>query len=155
MPKAAPGLRYSCRVINPPSRVTDRCGVKSATASALDAASTAHTAKAIKKAATVYRRDPITRAPQPHATGGAAANTAAKAVVSNGRRMTALECRPSRKPFLDDYGRSAHAYGSEGWGFESLRAHLRGWTPPSAPRSKANGDLVAAVTAAKGAILMP
>jgi hypothetical protein len=49
-------------VINPPSKVTDRCGDKSATASALEAASTAHTAKAIKKAAAVYRRDPITRA---------------------------------------------------------------------------------------------
>ncbi len=62
MPKAAPGLRDRCKVINPPSRVTDRCGVRSATASALEAASRAHTAKAIKKAAAVYRRDPITRA---------------------------------------------------------------------------------------------
>src|SRR6516225_4512771 len=62
MPKAAPGLRYRCKVINPPSRITDRCGVKVATASALEAASTAHTAKAITRAATVYRRDPITQA---------------------------------------------------------------------------------------------
>ena len=62
MPKAAPGLRYRCKVINPPSRVTDWCGAKLAAASALEAASTAHTAKAITRAATVYRRDPITPA---------------------------------------------------------------------------------------------
>jgi len=60
MPKAAPGLRYRCKVINPPSKITDRCGDNSATASTLETASTAQTAKAIKKAAAAYRRGLIT-----------------------------------------------------------------------------------------------
>src|SRR5215469_228393 len=35
---------------------------------------------------------------------------------------TTLECRPSPRSVTDGPGRLAHSYGSEGWGFESLRA---------------------------------
>ncbi len=35
---------------------------------------------------------------------------------------TGMEQPPSRETVLDSRGRSAQAYGSEGWGFESLRA---------------------------------
>jgi hypothetical protein len=35
---------------------------------------------------------------------------------------TTLECRPSTETAMDVPGRCAHSYGSEGWGFESLRA---------------------------------
>src|SRR5215472_2425226 len=69
MPKAAPGLRYRCRVISPPSSITDRWAVRLPTASAFEAASMAHTATAIKKAATVYRQDLITRAATPACYG--------------------------------------------------------------------------------------
>ena len=48
--------------------------------------------------------------------------TAAKTMDSYRHRPTSLEYRPSRRTRLDSSGRSAHAYGSEGWGFESLRA---------------------------------
>ena len=62
MPKAAPGLRYGRKVINPPSKITDRYGDKPATASALEAASTAHTVEAIRKAAAAYRPGLVTLA---------------------------------------------------------------------------------------------
>jgi len=51
-----------------------------------------------------------------------AAITAANTVASYRRTTTGLEHRPRGQPLLDRSGRSAHAYGSEGWGFESLRA---------------------------------
>jgi len=51
-----------------------------------------------------------------------AAKTAAMTIVSYRHEPTGLEYRASRRTFLDRCGRSAHAYGSEGWGFESLRA---------------------------------
>ena len=51
------GLRYRCRVSNPPSRTTWWRGVRSATATTLEAASMAHTTDPIKRAAAVYRLD--------------------------------------------------------------------------------------------------
>ena len=51
-----------------------------------------------------------------------AAKTAAMGMVSYGRGTTTLEYRPSTQILLDGSGQSAYAYGSEGWGFESLRA---------------------------------
>ena len=43
-------------------------------------------------------------------------------IASYRRRTTALENQASRQPLLDSPGQSAHSYGSEGWGFGSLRA---------------------------------
>src|SRR5215472_7991035 len=64
-----------------------------------------------------------------------AAKTAAMGVASYRRRTTGLEHRPRRRPLLHRSGLSVHNYGSEGWGFESLRDTSE--TPPSAPRSTA------------------
>src|SRR5215471_13993496 len=50
---------------------------------------------------------------------------------------TSLDHRPSRQTLLDGPGRSAHAYGSEGWGFESLRARQQ------STRSRARPSIVA------------
>jgi hypothetical protein len=57
-----------------------------------------------------------------------AANTAAKPLDDPRRGLTAVECPPSVRTAADASGRPAHSYGSEGWGFESLRAPR----PPSA-----------------------
>jgi hypothetical protein len=43
-----------------------------------------------------------------------AAKTAAKGMASYGHISTRLEYRASRQPLLDDPGRFAYAYGSEG-----------------------------------------
>jgi hypothetical protein len=40
-----------------------------------------------------------------------------------------MECRPSARTAVDDPGRCAYSYGSEGWGFESLRARHRNPRP--------------------------
>ena len=50
------------------------------------------------------------------------AKTVAKPLDSTRRTWTTLEYRPSLRPVTDGPGRLAHSYGSEGWGFESLRA---------------------------------
>jgi len=50
-----------------------------------------------------------------------AAKTAAMPMVSYRRWATGLEYRPSTQSPLDGSGRSAHACGSEGWGFEPFR----------------------------------
>ena len=50
------------------------------------------------------------------------AKTAAKPLHNTRRTWTTLEYRPSPRPVTDGPGRRAHSYGSEGWGFESLRA---------------------------------
>ena len=50
------------------------------------------------------------------------AKTVAKPLNSTRRTWTTLEYRPSPRPVTDGPGRLAHSYGSEGWGFESLRA---------------------------------
>jgi len=52
----------------------------------------------------------------------AAANTAAKPLDDARHVQTALEYRPSAEGAAHNHGRCAHSYGSEGWGFESLRA---------------------------------
>jgi hypothetical protein len=51
-----------------------------------------------------------------------AANTAAKPLDNACPVRTTLECRPSTRTTTDGPGRYAYSYGSEGWGFESLRA---------------------------------
>ena len=50
------------------------------------------------------------------------AATVAKPLNNTRRTWTTLEYRPSLRPLTDGPGRRAHSYGSEGWGFESLRA---------------------------------
>jgi len=50
------------------------------------------------------------------------AKTVAKPLNNTRRTWTTLEYRPSPRPVTDGPGRRAHSYGSEGWGFESLRA---------------------------------
>ena len=50
------------------------------------------------------------------------ANTVAKPLDKTRPVRTAVECRPSAQTATDGPGRCAHSYGSEGWGFESLRA---------------------------------
>ena len=50
------------------------------------------------------------------------AATVAKPLNNTRRTRTTLESRPSPRPVTDGPGRLAHSYGSEGWGFESLRA---------------------------------
>ena len=50
------------------------------------------------------------------------AKTVAKPLDGARRTWTTLEFRPSPRPVTDGPGRFAHSYGSEGWGFESLRA---------------------------------
>ena len=50
------------------------------------------------------------------------ANTVAKPLDNSRRTWTTLEYRPSVRTATDGSGRLAHSYGSEGWGFESLRA---------------------------------
>jgi hypothetical protein len=55
-------------------------------------------------------------------TAATVANTVAKPSDNACRAWTALECRPRPWPAMDGPGRCAHSYGSEGWGFESLRA---------------------------------
>ena len=49
------------------------------------------------------------------------AATVAEPLNSARRTWTILEYRPSPRPVTDGPGRCAHSYGSEGWGFESLR----------------------------------
>ena len=72
-------------------------------------------------------------------TRSTAAKTAAISVANYRRKTTGLEHRPRRQPLLDKSGRFAHYYGSESWGFESLRARHRchrsgpcheGWARP-------------------------
>ena len=53
------------------------------------------------------------------------ANVVAKPLDSARRTWTTMEYRPSLRPVTDGLGRLAHSYGSEGWGFESLRARRR------------------------------
>ena len=50
------------------------------------------------------------------------ANAVAKPLDGARRTWTTLEYRPSPRLVMDGPGRLAHSYGSEGWGFESLRA---------------------------------
>src|SRR5215475_7651588 len=51
-----------------------------------------------------------------------AANTAAMAADNTCQAWTTVEYRPCAQTAADGTGRCAHSYGSEGWGFESLRA---------------------------------
>ena len=57
-----------------------------------------------------------------HRGAATVAKTVAKPLNSTRRTWTTLEYRPSLRPVTDGPGRYAHSYGSEGWGFESLRA---------------------------------
>ena len=62
---------------------------------------------------------------------GAVANTAAKASDTDRRPATCMESEPRSWTPVDDPGQPARAYGSEGWGFESLRARqVPGLSPP-------------------------
>ena len=95
-PNAAPGLRYRCRVINPPSRATDRWGDKAPTARTLEATSRAHTANPIKKAAIAYRLDLITRAPRQHTIAAAS-----RAAPASARGLPAWD-EPDHRVHADD-----------------------------------------------------
>jgi hypothetical protein len=75
-----------------------------------------------------------------------AANTAAVAIASYRREATRLEHRPSRRPPLDGPGQSAHSYGSEGRGFESLRAR-----PAHRPVARPAAGFLVALGATLGA----
>ena len=52
----------------------------------------------------------------------AVANAVAKPLDKARPMRTAVECPSSTQAAMDGPGRCAHSYGSEGWGFESLRA---------------------------------
>jgi hypothetical protein len=54
--------------------------------------------------------------------GATAANTVAMTADNTRHVWTTVEYRPSARTGIDGPGRLASAYGSEGWGFESLRA---------------------------------
>src|SRR6185437_8905866 len=67
--------------------------------------------------------------------------------MNNTRRTwTTLEYRPSPRPVTDGPGRCAHSYGSEGWGFESLRAR-----PAQRPVANPAAGFLAVLGAALGA----
>jgi hypothetical protein len=69
------------------------------------------------------------------------AKTVAKPLDSDRRTWTTLEYRASLRPVTDDPGRPAHSHGSEGWGFESLRARLAQPARTTHRTSKAGGQV--------------
>jgi hypothetical protein len=74
-----------------------------------------------------------------HRSAATAANTAATAADNTCQVSTTVEYRPSAQTRTDDPGRCAHSYGSEGWGFESLRARP-GQRPPPAEAGPVPGS---------------
>ena len=77
---------------------------------------------ALRMAAWGYVRPEKQTVGDQHRGAATVAKTVAKPLNSTRRTWTTLEYRPSLRPVTDGLGRCAHSYGSEGWGFESLRA---------------------------------
>jgi hypothetical protein len=90
------------------------------------------------------------------------ANTVAKPLDGIGHAPTTLEYRPRAPTRLDGPGRFAQNYGSEGWGFESLRARLRarhpypqvtGLTPHPLNSASVSSGLILDLLASSAALL--
>jgi hypothetical protein len=70
--------------------------------------------------------------PDPVGACRAVANTAAKAADNERHLVTYMESQPMSRPLMDDPGRLARSYGSEGWGsspseratYPQFRGHL-------------------------------
>jgi hypothetical protein len=80
------------------------------------------------------------------ASAATVANTVAKPLDNACPVRTTLECRPSTRTAADGPGRFAHSYGSEGWGFESLRAR-----PAHRPVARPAAGFLVALGATLGA----